>query len=227
MGADLRDDAPEQVVAGDVAGAVVDRLQPDDVDEGDDQRLRGPAAAGEVALELGEAGRARARAGQLVGGRERHPPREGLAVGGGQLPVARRLLAIERRQPAIAGRERAVLRGLGAVACRELALLLGAHDDLGSGDRPRADGRAGGRLAPAELSIADLGRLVAGDGRPVAGLRHRVTHPCRDRQLVRFRVELGGFLAVGGGLSGGHRVSFLGLTNDGVKSAGRAVPATV
>ena len=143
-----------------MAQRVVERLQADDVDVRDDERLAGAAAAIDLAVEVGEAGGARARSGQRVDGRDRELVGEDLAVDERVQALARRLLAILRRGLAVVGGERALLGrgpavvgGVVAGARREvahrgdrIALVGGVQARLGG--LRAAGGRRSGAAAP-------------------------------------------------------------------------------
>ena len=112
MSVDGVDDALEQRVAGGVALAVVERLQPDDVDVGDDERRCPSAAAVELVVELGEPGRAGPRAGELVVRGAGQRIGEQLAIDERMQALTRGLFAVLRRAVAVVGGARVLLGGL-------------------------------------------------------------------------------------------------------------------
>ena len=124
MGADRRDRPLEQLVAGAVTLAVVERLEPDDVDVGDDEQAVAATAALELVIELDETGRSSPRAGELV-------------VGGAVQRIGEQL-AIDERVQALAG-------GLFAILGRALAVLGGARVLLDGLLAPAGAGHAGAR----------------------------------------------------------------------------------
>src|SRR5215210_1307699 len=134
---DRADRALQQPVARGVPMEVVDRLQADDVDIGDDEPAGEPASAIDLVIEVGKPRAARARPGQRVGLRDQQLVHERFAVGLGLRPVAGGLLAVPGRLLTVRGGPRP---GLG---CR-CAVGLGTPAVL---RRPQQDFRARRRAA--------------------------------------------------------------------------------
>lgn len=173
MGLDERHDSLEQLVAGGVALGVVDGLQSDDVDVGDDEPSAGPAAAVQLVVEVGQARRARACPGQLVGLGERDLACERLAVDEGAQPLVGRPFAVLCCGLTVLGGERALLGGLCAALRGALALTSGADEPVGAGQRARVGALLSG-LTLCDRQIARLGGLVSRARREVAGVGDRV-----------------------------------------------------
>ncbi len=128
-----RHDPLKQLVAGAVTLRVVDRLQPHDIDVGDDQQAGGPVAAIQLAIEVRQARRTGAGSGQGVGLGDRELVCERLAVDEGVTPLARSLLAVLGRGTAVLGRLRQLLVGQRAQLLGVPALFGGVHETRGAG----------------------------------------------------------------------------------------------
>lgn len=169
MGADRADCGLEQLVAGSMTVGVVDSLEADDVDVGDDEQARGPTGTIDLQVEVRQTGAAGARSGQHISLGECQLIEEGVSVFLGLRPVASRLLAIVGRLSAIFGgpgssfgRRGPIGKGAPAVRCRAL---------LGFRVRWRVLVGSPGSVAGRELVILQRGRFIAGHCRCVAIMR--------------------------------------------------------
>lgn len=167
---DERHDALEQLIAGAVTLGVVEGLESDDIDVGDDEQAGGPAAAIQFVVKLGQARCSRACSREGVGFRDGKLVGESLAVCEGVPPLSGGPFAVSCCGMAVPGGQSAVLRGLCAVLRGAVASLGGGHDDLGVG----AGGLVGG-VVLCHRAIARVGGVVARQRREIAGVRDLVT----------------------------------------------------
>ena len=188
-------DLAQEVVAGRVAGRVVERLEPVDVDVRHDEALAGAMGAVQLPLDRREPDAPAQRPGQMVDALEREllggcgPVERGLpAILGGPLAVARRRLALHRR--------------LGPARGRSLPVAGRAQQEV---DPDRADAVAPGvELQSLDLGVERRGQLVTGPRRSVALLgppipprRRLVPDARRLRPRVDGQIPLGRALRPG------------------------------
>jgi hypothetical protein len=128
-------------------------------------------------LEVGQAGGARARAGQRIGLGDRQLMQERVAVCMGLRPVTRGLPAIAGRLVAVARRAGTGLDGCDAVGLGTLPVLRCARHDLRALRGALVVGHGG--FARHEVAIAQSGDLIARQRPHVASVRHRVASGSR------------------------------------------------
>jgi hypothetical protein len=170
MGAKRVHDALKQIVPRRMAVRVVDGLQTDDVDVGNDEHRLSPAGTIDLVIEVRQSRPARSR------------PRQDVYLGDQQLvqqlgaiclclqPVARRLLAIVRRPSAIARSPRSGLSCRGTVGSGTppaLGRALEHHRRLPAG--------CPGSVPHCLLAIMEIGRLIARRRSLVAVARDDIT----------------------------------------------------
>lgn len=154
---------------------VVDGLQSDDIDVGDDELGASSAAAIQFAVKVGQAGRSRAGACQRVGLGNRQLACERLAVNEGVAPLPRPLFAVLCCGLAVLGGQRVLLGCQRADVFVAPALLCGAHEAIGLGERASAVLLRVGAVVVWRHQPAGVRRVVSGQCGDVAGICDDIT----------------------------------------------------
>ncbi len=164
--------------------AVIEPLQSDGVDVGDNNRASRPSAAVEFAVKVGQAGRSGASSSQRVHLGDRQCASERLAICERLQAVTRALLAVCRRGLAVPGGLCAVLSGPGAVAPGARALLGCPDDDPRFGDSARVVVLVIG-VTLGHRQVARGGSPISRQRRQIAGLCGRVALDARSQGVLR------------------------------------------